>query len=1222
MTLKGKRQHMFINDFENSNEYKLHQILHTLKSVHGVELKCEGRSADDLNQLLQSSEIIKNSIVSESRFNTYNTNPEYTKHTLIMEAIRLFLTEIAPKRQKKTKVKENAVPSIPPTPAQPAGNSTNANATPTPGTVKVQKGTDTKSVPASQLANLQSQGYKVIGDDDTQSNVSENGLETAPDGHSPELEMLMKKYGVEGDDVDEGMKEKLGGMYRRAKDTFKTGIGRADMVHHKANAAYAADDKRTGDRYMNVLNRGAVRSAQQAAPKPRNNSAATPTKVDAQPSTKPFGKLRSVGQIPYRTAESAGTQISPELEALMKRYGVDSVVDEGMKEKIGGIARRMKQQSYPGQNRADLVHHKANAAYALGDKKAGNRYMDVLNKGAVRSAQQAVAKPKNNSTVSTKTNTQSTTKPFGKLKPIGQIPQKLGESAGTDPNDYQASMARAELYRNTKYAMEMLRLIRPTDDVQPWISSNLVQAGEYLDQVFHYMDYYTKFEPQSLPEEDDMSLDVNDSLEPNLLSAGAIAREHLLMIVEYSTKLFNIIQPGDKLEGWVAMKLTSASNAISNSKHYLDYVQFEKHASDHIAELAPEEPLGDDVPMIGKNIKETVGTMLMKMMVNEDQDLAQAQALMAAKSLSDDLMTMAEKVSKMSVEDLLPLVDTMKDQFGPEAAEGYSSMMKQTLDTLLNATTEAKNTSDNAITQLQGGSIPSAATDIGGEEGGSSLPGGDDTGLGGAEDSGASMPEVPEEPLGRSRKNDELAEAWGKKMNTPASKKGMWDGCTLAELKAKKKKLMDKEKRSAAESKQVKELDFAIRAKQKNKWSSIKESKMEAGLKDDMPRVVSGVKGVKSTPFKKKFRNAAAMNKWMDSEECDNCEIHQIEKDQGRSAVKEADQDIFGKKPTIRSKFVGADLQGIRDFLNDKCTFDELEPNLQKKLRARYGKDTYNSEEMHDALADASRKNEFGSNFTAKRETLPTRLEERNKANALKKKTVINPKKREEKKEPFDFRNLTDKSVRDSKKVTESAPPGKKAEDFIKDNKESFKKRYGKKGEEVLYATAWKKFGNKKESFEKAGKMLESHKVMLAKLERAFAAHKVGYKQMVKEGKADDPLNMGYGLEGELILEQINDIKGVIAKIKDMIRAEIQQGAISMVIAEKQADKLSTVVAAKKVAPWGVAWKTKAGKNQAKFFESQSDRDYWVGLKSLNEATLINPKHFDKEIAKLSTKKD
>ena len=43
--------------------------------------------------------------------------------------------------------------------------------------------------------------------------------------------------------------------------------------------------------------------------------------------------------------------------------------------------------------------------------------------------------------------------------------------------------------------------------------------------------------------------------------------------------------------------------------------------------------------------------------------------------------------------------------------------------------------------------------------------------------------------------------------------------------------------------------------------------------------------------------------------------------------------------------------------------------------------------------------------------------------------------------------------------VVESAPPGKKAERFIKKHKSEFKKRYGKRGTEVLYATAWKKFG-------------------------------------------------------------------------------------------------------------------------------------------------------------------
>ncbi len=43
-------------------------------------------------------------------------------------------------------------------------------------------------------------------------------------------------------------------------------------------------------------------------------------------------------------------------------------------------------------------------------------------------------------------------------------------------------------------------------------------------------------------------------------------------------------------------------------------------------------------------------------------------------------------------------------------------------------------------------------------------------------------------------------------------------------------------------------------------------------------------------------------------------------------------------------------------------------------------------------------------------------------------------------------------------KTMESAPPNKKAEKFIKSQKSSFKKRYGKNWKRVLYATAWKRF--------------------------------------------------------------------------------------------------------------------------------------------------------------------
>ena len=47
--------------------------------------------------------------------------------------------------------------------------------------------------------------------------------------------------------------------------------------------------------------------------------------------------------------------------------------------------------------------------------------------------------------------------------------------------------------------------------------------------------------------------------------------------------------------------------------------------------------------------------------------------------------------------------------------------------------------------------------------------------------------------------------------------------------------------------------------------------------------------------------------------------------------------------------------------------------------------------------------------------------------------------------------------------LTEVAPEGKKAEEFITKNKASFKKRYGDNWERVLYATAWKLFGDKRD---------------------------------------------------------------------------------------------------------------------------------------------------------------
>lgn len=57
------------------------------------------------------------------------------------------------------------------------------------------------------------------------------------------------------------------------------------------------------------------------------------------------------------------------------------------------------------------------------------------------------------------------------------------------------------------------------------------------------------------------------------------------------------------------------------------------------------------------------------------------------------------------------------------------------------------------------------------------------------------------------------------------------------------------------------------------------------------------------------------------------------------------------------------------------------------------------------------------------------------------------------------FEKSIDMVILGKKGLDEVAPPSSSAEDFIKKNKKDFKKRYGSRWEEVLYATAWKKFG-------------------------------------------------------------------------------------------------------------------------------------------------------------------
>lgn len=1100
--------------------------MHTLESVHGVKLDFDNSSVEEIKALGESSQIIKNSIVKESAFNSEMQNPEYTKNLLIMEAVKIYLAEIAPKRlNKKNSVKESTLEE------GPRGM----------GVASRDWALNKKST------DVRHGGHPVRS-------IRQPGEISKSDARD-QAEKLSKKYFDQGgkitrESLDPDKVVKATELGRKMMDYSQNATGTDDKELRILNAISQVGEKLTqlgtpfGPKTLTDIDRRVIEVARRrmaasgvaedvVAPAGPNatttNNKTQPGMVNVQKGTDmktvPAAQLANMQKQGYSIV---GDEIKEDdsIESLYAKYGID----EG---------KKGKDQDGDGDNDfADIMitrmmtsgKSKKDAIVKTHNKSYNNESMMEAKKLDLAALKKKKAELEDKMDKITENGgkvlrTDPLKKQYDKVcADIKAAKKTVNEAVHMEHHDdYQASMARSELYRNTKYAMDMLKMIGPDADVPAWISANLTKAAETLDKVYHYMDYHLTFEAPATEVSEDADMVPGD--------AGSIARQNLMMIMEYSTKLFRMIQPGDKLEGWVAMKLTSASEAVSSSKHHLEYVQFEKHAGEMAADM--EAPVEETK----KDVKESIGTMLMKMMLNEEQDLEQAETLLAAKSMSDELQGIAEKIAKMSVDSLMPLVDTMKEQFGQEIGTGFNDVIKATLDAALKGVTEAKEGTDNAILAVQQGQVPGLQTDL---DNATELPNpgeGDEAPEFEPEDeagdefgSTQAASGEEEEPLGRSKKGknevpDELEESAvkeGGNAENKAKKKAVIDpkkrpkdvvnkfdprsdlkpvkkgpGSTVKEAKKAKPDFLDLDKDGNKKEPMKKAVADKKKATKECSTSMVEESKMEKGLRDDMPRIVHGVKGVKSTKFTRKFPNAKAMDKWLDSDAGSNCEVHTIEIDHSK----------------------------------------------------------------------------------------------------------------------------TKKHVKESN-VNEVAPPGKAAEKFIKDNKESFRNRYGSGWEKILYATAWKKFGNKSESYKKANTMLNSASAKRNELKKAFEAHKVKHARMVTEGKVSDILGTGYGLEGEGILNQINETNTMINKLREMIKSELNAGVYELATSVKNNALAAKLAESKSVAPFGIVWKNGNKKNE-KFFETADLRAYWMDFNRsiIKEHKLINPADFDKRIASLTKKK-
>ena len=64
-------------------------------------------------------------------------------------------------------------------------------------------------------------------------------------------------------------------------------------------------------------------------------------------------------------------------------------------------------------------------------------------------------------------------------------------------DDMEGATTKSELYRAAKMAMKLFQLIEDHQDLETWVQTKVAKAADYLDSVYHYLEYQTKFQDGS-----------------------------------------------------------------------------------------------------------------------------------------------------------------------------------------------------------------------------------------------------------------------------------------------------------------------------------------------------------------------------------------------------------------------------------------------------------------------------------------------------------------------------------------------------------------------------------------------------------------------------------------------------------------------------------------------------------------------------------------------------
>lgn len=647
-----------------------------------------------------------------------------------------------------------------------------------------------------------------------------------------------------------------------------------------------------------------------------------------------------------------------------------------------------------------------------------------------------------------------------------------------------------------------------------------------------------------------------------------------------------------------------------------------------------------------------------KRMVMEEENLDQAETLLAAKDLSDSLQKMAEETAKMSVDDLMPLVDRMKGQFGQDPANGFNDVVKQHLQTVLDTIIKAKDETDNAIIALQGGQTPGGSSpdqsDIGknaGIGGGDEIPpppegeedeGGEGLGdVGGKEpsDEFSARPETSgpkNEPLGRSKK-EELRESLSLKMKFTDE-----DNTAKVYWNSDDKEWVVKFFKNGLH---VVDADYFTNDKDDAEVTA--KSEIKKGLQEGKKRCMECGKGMYEADRKGRMKCT----------ECGHMSImesahHPID-DYEQKHVKGSDDYAHyfhsnGNSYQLRHgkpyKAIFKDADGTRITFHNhhdlKDHIAKVHGHKAKETKSTLDEDTqdYSTQDLQNAMKTGKTSDGKSINRIEAQKIITDRekTDTQPQSNTINEKAVsraqqqaagaaLAAKRGETPKSELKgaSREMAKMSKKELEKfagtphkgLPEKVDEAKAKPDFLDvdgdgNKEETFKKAVADKKKKV------------KENIQRVQEYIEKMMDRYNKLNEAFQKHKRIFARQLAEGKQQDTLGVGYGLEGEAIREKL-----IKAKTKILEAKSIKQNLVESVVTKKkeileakqEIKKLNEKLDSK---PYAVIGLDQSRKKIKHVFESVAQRDMWLEFHkdTLVEYKLIDPSDINKAKQYLKSK--